>query len=623
VPLPAAPSVLRAAVAAGIVVVLGVELASAVSGLTAFTMGLLGLTAIALAITLAARSRRPVDLGPLGLEQVVVGVVALATLVTALVAAPNTWDSMTYHLARVEQWLSRGSVAHYPTSVDRQLWQPPFGEYLLLTARSLGGGDRLVNLVQWLASLGCALTAAAAARSLGLGPRGGWLAAGLVLTMPVVVLEATSTQNDLVAALWIAILAALAIEPVEAGRSRSGWAWIGGAFALAVGTKGVALIFGLPLLLLAVAMRWRWGAGGALRGLALVAAIVVAVNGAWLIRNQRTYGNPGGDPEVQRLLRPATLAPTGLAANLIANASIHWSLPGEPARRAAETVVETVNRALGVDPAALFPYFGGLRAEPWSTDEDLAGNPLLFLLTALALAMAARRWSSLGPQARGWVLALAAAILLFGVAVRWQPFNARLHLPGFVLAVPLVAAMLERGRERWGHVLLLLALIGALPPLLANTIRPWVGPRWQPTPGAVPVGSIFTTPRVEQYFARQPAQYPVFRSVVGRLAEGDCRRVGVKAGYDSWEYPLWALSRGLRPPARFVQIEVANPTGREAVESEPRTARTLALEPPCAIIGIDQPAAWVPGEASRGWSRAEAARRLTLWLPDRPPSGTR
>ena len=41
--------------------------------------------------------------------------VAAGTLVTALVSAPNNWDSMTYHLTRVEHWVQNASVHFYPT----------------------------------------------------------------------------------------------------------------------------------------------------------------------------------------------------------------------------------------------------------------------------------------------------------------------------------------------------------------------------------------------------------------------------------------------------------------------------------------------------------------------------
>src|SRR5580765_7656827 len=68
---------------------------------------------------------------PQGLDLVMAGwgaiVVALSGAV-ALFAVPTTWDSMSYHLARVAHWAQNHTVAFYPTHIVRQLYQPPWAE---------------------------------------------------------------------------------------------------------------------------------------------------------------------------------------------------------------------------------------------------------------------------------------------------------------------------------------------------------------------------------------------------------------------------------------------------------------------------------------------------------------
>jgi hypothetical protein len=591
-----ASHVLRGAVAAGLVTVAGIELLSALSLVTVPMAAVVGLAAIAVGAVVGKPWRAWPRL-ELGLEPIAIGLLAAVTLVTAVVAGPNTWDSMTYHLPRIDHWLAAGSVAHYPTAIDRQLWQPPFGEYLVLVARAwTGGGDRLANLVQWGASLGTALAAARIAELLGVGRRARWLAALLVATAPTVVLQATSTQTDLLGAFWVATAAALVLEAIGNPEGPLPWFWIGGAVALGIGTKGTALVFGLPwLAALALAVGRRPRAIGALAG---AAGLVVALNAPWMARNQATYGSPLGDPVVQRLLRPASWAPRSLASNLVANASVHWALPGEPARRAAEGVLNGFNRLLGADPAVLYPYFGGLRVEPWSTDEDLAGNPLLFWATVAAAALAIRRRAALGSAERiAWAATLG-GLVLFGLLVRWQPFNGRLQMAGFALAAPLVAAAADRAGAYSGRIVAVLAALAALPPLLLNTIRPTIG-----------AGSVFRRSRAEQYFARQPHQVAAYSLVVGRLIETRCYNVAIKTGYDSWEYPLWALSRQAGAGIRFDHVEVDNPSGRIAAGSPPR----------CGLVAIDQKPEWSPGAAFTGWSLVGRGDRFSLWLPARPP----
>jgi hypothetical protein len=130
---------------------------------------------------LAPRRRSMVD----GLLLLGPGLILGLALAVALLAQPNNWDSMTYHLARVAQWASRGSVGAYPTSIPRQLYNPPWAEYAVLHLYLLWGGDHLANLVQWASLLGCLAGASLLASQLGADRRGQMVTAALVATLPM------------------------------------------------------------------------------------------------------------------------------------------------------------------------------------------------------------------------------------------------------------------------------------------------------------------------------------------------------------------------------------------------------------------------------------------------------
>ena len=68
-----------------------------------------------------------------------------------LVAPPNNWDSLAYHLPRQIYWAQHGSLSPWVTFEWRQLDFPPFAEFVGLHFLLLTGADHWANLVQWFA----------------------------------------------------------------------------------------------------------------------------------------------------------------------------------------------------------------------------------------------------------------------------------------------------------------------------------------------------------------------------------------------------------------------------------------------------------------------------------------
>ena len=126
-------------------------------------------------------------------------VIGGATLLIAILCPPGTWDSQSYHLPRIEHWIQDGSLAFYRTAIDRQLTMPGLAELLILQLRLLSGGDRLDNLIQWFAGAGAVYLVGRIARALGGSRRGVAFARVVATTLPIGILESSSTQNDLVA----------------------------------------------------------------------------------------------------------------------------------------------------------------------------------------------------------------------------------------------------------------------------------------------------------------------------------------------------------------------------------------------------------------------------------------
>jgi 4-amino-4-deoxy-L-arabinose transferase-like glycosyltransferase len=94
-------------------------------------------------------------------------------------------------------------------------------EYVTLHRQLLSGGDRLANLPQWFASMGSLFVVSLIAARLGATARGQALAALFCATLPMGILQSTSTQNDFVVAYWLACLVALVTDATTRG-----WPWV-------------------------------------------------------------------------------------------------------------------------------------------------------------------------------------------------------------------------------------------------------------------------------------------------------------------------------------------------------------------------------------------------------------
>ena len=533
------------------------------------------------------------------------GVVALVVIagVTAIVAPPNTYDSMTYHLPRVMHWIQNQSVGHYPTHIPRQLHFPPGAEFVLTHLHILAGSDRLLNLVQWLSMVGSVVGVSLVAQRLGAAGAGQVLASVVAATLPMGMLQASSTQSDYVVTFWLVCLAYFALAATRS----PGWgvsAGVGASLGLALLTKATAYIFAAPLLVWLLirygrSLGWRCS-----RYVLLIAAVAIALNlGHWL-RNTSLYGAP-----LVRQVGASTSSYTNevigaatLLSNVIRNASLHASVPiGSEQVRAQigqqlTQWIERGNALIGIDasdPRTTWQQLGTpesqrFRVDPFHMHEDIAGNPLHLLLILYALVAVCASGALRRQPVLPYAGVLVAGFLLFCLVLKWQPWHSRLHLPLFVLWAPAVSIALSQGwSRRIGQSVAAVLLVAALVLIGYNETRPLYGPR-----------SIFATERADQYFATRPfgADY---RAAIGYLNSQSRGNIGLVLGANAWEYPFWALLEGEagRGP-RLEHVRVGNISGRLAAE-RPR---------PAAIICVSCTAAQV----ERVGSGSRALRRFRI-----------
>ena len=198
---------------------------------------------------------------------------------------------MTYHMSRVMHWLQQGSVDHFPTSNTRQIELNPWAEFAILQFQVLSGGDHLANLVQWLSMAGCIIGVSLIASLFAATARGQLLSGLIAATIPMGILQSSSTQNDLVVSFWLVCFVVFGILSVRE-RSVAWTALMSLSLGLAVLTKGTAYVFAAPFVfwffLQDVKRSWRHAAGKYL----LLGIIVLFMNLGHYQRNYQLFRNP-------------------------------------------------------------------------------------------------------------------------------------------------------------------------------------------------------------------------------------------------------------------------------------------------------------------------------------------
>ncbi len=527
-------------------------------------------------------------------------VLAATVGVVALVAPPNTYDSMTYHMSRVAHWAQNRSVEHYPTPIIRQLFQPPWAEFAILQSYVLTGGDRLANVVQWFSMLGGLAGVSLAAKHLGGSRRAQILAAVVAVTIPMGVVQASGTKNDYVAALWLTCLAVFVLTLNRQPRGAAVGVWVllvGGALGLAVLTKATSYIFGLPLVAWACLARARRDGWRVWRVVVGVVIVVTAINTGYLVRNVARFGAPlGPGHEGPYGYANASLGVRSTVSVAIRNAGLHLGTPWSAVNAMTDDAIRAVHRFLGLDVddptttwwATHFQVSGPKR------HEDMISNGLHLALIVVAILTVVMRPEVRTPERVTYVAALIVAFVLFCAVLRWQPWHSRLHLPLFVLWTPVIGIVLAR-RGMVAAVVAGALIVGAVVAVRVNEPRPLEG--------------VLRRPRAEQYFRNHVGVSGPYTDAVKLLTERQCSHVALDLGGNDWEYPLWALTRRALPGVRLEHVVDHSVPGGHLYY------RDLGASPPCGIIVTRAPERPEIALAGLVYRRALSERGVALYLP--------
>jgi len=501
-----------------------------------------------------------------------VSVFAAGTLASALLYPIVNFDSLTCHAARVFFWLQNRSVAAYPTSFGPQLFEGPLGAYFVLNLKALAlGSDRLANLVQWFSYLFSMIAVSLVAMRLGATRRGQQAAVLAAATVPMAVLQASTTQNDLNVAVWCLIAAYCAVTYIRSDLgelSIAPWAmWTGCALGLALLAKPTAYMFCFPFFvwLAFVAIRREgWLRAAALAGTVVLVALVINAptyaQNAWLLGGGDVIGRsaPGVPQAVSRVRDPR-----GLLTTAIKNGSMELGTPFQAVNERIADAVEAVVRLTGgelEDPAAKESVHETYKLDNRVSNHDVAPAALTVLLIVLSCAVVLAS-ADVTASVKLYVPCAAAGGLLVATLIAWNPYINRLLLGSLMLMVPIVgpAVTLSLKRaNRWLTVVLLgvlgLSVAWAAVVMAFNSTNRLVPPSWAPVSvGQRDLGYWNTSYDDLRFRTLTPQVEGPYKAIAAAVARNGISRVGLDVRTPLGWYPIYPLL-SLLPDTRFTYV---------------------------------------------------------------------
>lgn len=473
-----------------------------------------------------------------------VTVIFISIFIQGIVYPPNNWDSLTYHMARIPSWISHQSIEHFPTSIFRQLYQPPFSEIVIMHLNVLSGSDYFSNSVQFIYLFFSILLIVSILKLLGIPNKFKLIAIVLTITIPEIILQASSTQNDIVVSFFILSTIYFAIKSIKEINIKN-QLYLGLSIGIGLLTKGTAYIFLAPILMIfAIGILSKIYITKDKKYLVypiLAILITISLNSGHYTRNYKLSNNILGiDKSESMMYSNQNMSPMLLVSNLIKNVGLHTG--PYPINYLSDKVIFKLHSFMGVninnpDTNIAGMHYTGSPDVP--NHEDSASNPFHFILLLLSFIFIS--YNFLKTKKAGiitiYILMFILQVVLFSFYLKWQPWNTRLHVPLFLIAIPIIIYAANKSHIflKTQQIIIPILIIYAFGLILFNKSRPILSNEY-----TSPIK--LTDNRFKKYFTNRPELYNEYKFVLDNIYKINAKNIGLILGTDDWEYPLFTTS---------------------------------------------------------------------------------
>lgn len=478
---------------------------------------------------------------------ILLGICLILIFFQGVLYPPNNWDSMTYHLPRVIHWLQNHSVLNYPTNITRQIYSPPFSEYLIALSNLSEGSDYFNNAIQWFYYLGLALVVYLILKELNVNKPFLFLSIIFTLTLPEGILESSSTQNDVIHAFFLMCSLYFGIRFIKHFNYFNG-IFLGFSAGLALLSKIIAYFYVPPLILVIISPIFitflKTKQLNLIYKLVSIGVIMLLVNLNFTLRKLHfTHTISGTTKDIEDGMTFNKYGAKLLFSTSIKNICLHADpyFVGNLGNQIAEKVHLIIGQDINEKGTNIFDYKFNV-VQNWKNHEDSQPNfihTILFLISSLVyiyfLFSKKIKLLSFSTMILGIIVL---QFLFLNTIIRWEPWNTRIHTPLFAeMIVFMIIIFNQINKQKLIKVILntciFICLIYGFFIVVFNHTRPFIQ------------NSKFTSninlssSHFDKYFSNQPQVAKEFSVLYKKLLK--CTKnthVGYISHIDGWEYPI-------------------------------------------------------------------------------------
>ncbi|MAL64778.1 MAG: hypothetical protein CMF94_01605 [Candidatus Marinimicrobia bacterium] len=466
--------------------------------------------------------------------------ISIMTLIVGTTSPPNNWDSMSYHLSRIQYWIQGSGIHFFDTNNFRQNLFSPLSEFIILHTQILSDTDLFANLVQWVCYIINMVTVSLICKEFGLNRTLQLLSAFFISSMPIVILEASSTQNDLVLSTFILLFYYYQLCGIYS-HSKLNLLLSGLALGLGVLTKGTSYVFlfsiGITYLLYQIFYTNSFSKKTIISRSIIIFSISLLINLPHYTRTYYKYGDFLG-LDINQIHANETFSFFTIFSNLIRHLAFQLGSNIDLLNWYLYRLVQVFLGNKLSDPKTSF-MDSDFRPPFFSLHEDAAGNFIHTIVITLLFVggiLFFKKFKKI-QMTSFWISLI--SIFLYCLLFKWQPYTAKI-LSLLIITTPFVFMVINQLLKKKYlrniiYSVFFLMFIGAFPYIFYNKSRPFLPMNSQ---------SILYQDRVVGYFNNRPELFKEYQKLIDGIVinnKSAKNSVAYHLGGDAWDYPFWIM----------------------------------------------------------------------------------